>query len=513
MAINIQSLFSDIIETPAQKQRRLLEEGLIQASTIQPSSGLLRTGLAMDIMRDMPRQREQFATQARGMLGIEDMSPSAVTQRIIANTDPSNAESLVRGAKALSDAGLGVQAAQFRGIAAEVTRQKRQDARAQREDVRRQQEFALGSTAALQEIQAREETMRQARESEEEQDTLRQSMVDMVKGSKYFNDQEKTDYERIILAGGYDGRMSELENLTSGRPLTYGSSAIQKTADGWRSLGADESDPNQLGKIQGLINSAALQYGSQTPEFGVVRDNIINGNISDAGDFKDYAALPEEAGTPNIPNLVEKEVQRYQQASTSAGAANTRIEDAIQIIYDNNLLQSGSAGLASDFFEITKSIAGKRDEESFLRTAYTREKNTEIINSLPPGVASDRDIAIFSEGFPPGNAQITEILAFLQAAQRINSLVQDESLLVEQHIIQQRESGEFQDVTMLGFEQKRRAYGQARKELRRTEEVLDMQVQSLEKTRDQAYAEMTAELEGFRTAFGFVPTIYRNQMR
>ena len=145
MAINIQSLFSDIIETPAQRQRRLLEEGLVQASTIPQSSGLVRTGLARDIMRDMPRQREQFATQARGMLGIEDMSPSAVAQRIIADTDPSNAESLVRGAKALSDAGLGVQAAQMRGMAADVTRQKQADLMAQ-------QKFATGQERDIQAI-------------------------------------------------------------------------------------------------------------------------------------------------------------------------------------------------------------------------------------------------------------------------------------------------------------------------------------------------------------------------
>jgi len=154
MAINIQSLFSDIIETPAQKQRRLLEEGLIQASAIPQSSGLVRTGLATDIMRDMPRQREQFATQARGMLGIEDMSPSAVAERIVKNIDPSNVESVVRGAKALSDAGLGVQAAKLRGMAADLSRQQQQDLMAQ-------QEFAMGQARdiqAISESQQREQT-------------------------------------------------------------------------------------------------------------------------------------------------------------------------------------------------------------------------------------------------------------------------------------------------------------------------------------------------------------------
>ena len=338
-------------------------------------------------------------------------------------------------------------------------------------------------------------------------------MVEMVKGSKYFNEEEKTDYERIILAGGYDGRLNELENLTSGRPLTYGSSAIQKTPEGWRSLGDEERDPAQVSKIEGLINSAALQYGSQSPEYNVVRENIINGNISEADDFKDYAPLPESVKPLNIPSVVEQEIQEYQQASRSAGSANTRIQDAIQIIYDNNLLQTGSAGAASTLFEITKNIAGKRDEESFLRTAYARERNTEIVNSLPPGVASDRDVAIFSEGFPPQNASTAEILEFLLTAQRFNSYVQDESLLIEAHINEQREAGEFQDATLTGFQAKRIAYGEARKALRRTETVLSAQVRANEITEEDAYRLMSEEVEGFRVNFGFVPTIYRNQIR
>jgi len=94
MAINIQSLFSDIIETPAQKQRRLLEEGLIQASTIQPSSGLLRTGLARDIMRDMPRQREQFRRGVGGMLGLDVRTESEKLQDILRQSDTSDPQGM-----------------------------------------------------------------------------------------------------------------------------------------------------------------------------------------------------------------------------------------------------------------------------------------------------------------------------------------------------------------------------------------------------------------------------------
>lgn len=113
MAINIQSLFSDIIETPAQKQRRLLEEGLVQASTIQPSSGLVRTGLARDIMRDMPRQREQFRRGVGGMLGLDVRTESEKVQDALKGLDIENIDSARSTAKTLQDMGLGLQAAQL----------------------------------------------------------------------------------------------------------------------------------------------------------------------------------------------------------------------------------------------------------------------------------------------------------------------------------------------------------------------------------------------------------------
>lgn len=103
MTINIQSLFSDIIETPAQKQRRLLEEGLVQASAIQPSSGLVRTGLATDIMRDMPRQREQFRRGVGGMLGLDVRTESEKLQDILRQADTSTPGGMIELSRAIEN--------------------------------------------------------------------------------------------------------------------------------------------------------------------------------------------------------------------------------------------------------------------------------------------------------------------------------------------------------------------------------------------------------------------------
>jgi len=158
MAINIQSLFSDIIETPAQKQRRLLEEGLVQASAIPQSSGLVRTGLATDIMRDMPRQREQFRRNVGGMLGLDVRSESEKVQDALKGVDPNDPQSLLQAAQAVGNLGLGAQSAQMRAMAADVTRQ-------QQADLMAQQEFAMGQARDIQAISESQERQRAAIEN------------------------------------------------------------------------------------------------------------------------------------------------------------------------------------------------------------------------------------------------------------------------------------------------------------------------------------------------------------
>jgi hypothetical protein len=174
MAIDIQSLFRDIIETPAQKQRRLLEEGLIQASTIQPSSGLVRTGLARDIMRDMPRQREQFRRGVGGMLGLDVRTESEKVQDALKGVDPSDPQSLLQAAQAVGNLGLGTQAAQMRQMAADVTRQRQADLMAQQDFAMRQAQAAENIATSIQnrELALTEEQRRKNREVRDQASAL-----------------------------------------------------------------------------------------------------------------------------------------------------------------------------------------------------------------------------------------------------------------------------------------------------------------------------------------------------
>lgn len=510
MAINIQSLFSDIIETPAQRQERMLTEGILRGRELTGGlTGLARTQapLVSALSMQMPQRQEALRRGVGGMLGLDVRTESEKVQEALQGVDPNNPQSLLQAAQAVGNLGLGTQSAQMRAMAADVARQKQADLMAQ-------QQAATQMAADLARTEQSAEATRQTRletqiteESVEDRENLRNAMMRQVDASEHLSPREKVDLNLQIQSGGYDNKMSELDNIVSNKPLIFGGRAIVKTDDGWKDVDLGD-EPSVQSRKDSLIVSASLQYEPNSNELLVIQDNINNGNITKASEFKNYAPLPAGQESLNIPTAVENRVQEYHQASDSAILSNERINFAINIIDQNNLLAEGSAGLYSSFSEALKSASGNRNDESFLRTAFEREKNQEIINNLPPGVASDRDILIFSKGFPPVGASVSEILTFLETTKKINSYVQDDALLMDSFILEQQESGKFKDATTIGFSQKKKTYGIARQELRRVENDLSVKLENGDLSQEEARSLMDDELSGFQAGFGFIPTMY-----
>lgn len=506
MAINIQSLFQDIIETPAQRQQRMLQEGILKGRELTAGlTGLARTQapLVSALMMNMPQQQEALRRGVGGMLGLDVRSESEKVQDALKNVDPNNPQSLLQAAQMIQGLGLGSQAAQMRQMAADVTRQKEADLLAKQQAAT---EMARNAEATAASVQTRETQQRQQQETID----LRRAMMRQVDASEHLSPREKVDYNLQIQSGGYDNRIGELDNITSNKPLIFGGRAIVRTNEGWKDIDLGDM-PSTQNKRDSLILSARLQYQANSNDLSVVIDNINNGNITKASEFKSYAPLPEDQEPLNIPAAVETRIQEYQQASDASILSDERIDFAINIIDQNNLLKEGSAGIYSSFSEALKSASGARNDESFLRTAFEREKNQEVINSLPKGVASDRDVAIFSKGFPPTDASVAEILQFLETAKRMNSYIQDDALLMDSFILEQQQSGNFKDATTVGFSQRKRAYGIARAELRRVENELNARVRNQELSEQEARSLMDDELSGFKAGFGFVPTMYSFQ--
>ena len=138
------------------------------------------------------------------------------------------------------------------------------------------------------------------------------------------------------------------------------------------------------------------------------------------------AELRQTAGA--LTPASEKLLNDATIASQTANSNATNLLDLADRFQKADL---GSGFAVSLGDRITK-LTGNQGEAQALRKEYTRLRNTNVISSLPPGAASDRDISTMMAGFPEENADPTHVAAFMRGmakAQRYSAI--DEGVRAE----------------------------------------------------------------------------------
>lgn len=99
----------------------------------------------------------------------------------------------------------------------------------------------------------------------------------------------------------------------------------------------------------------------------------------------------------------------YNELSDRIGAASNRMYSAIDIgrKYAESKAVQGQAANAS---ELLKDVFGTQDGISALRTRLSALRNDYVLDKLPPGVASDKDVALAMEGFIDPNTTDKELV-------------------------------------------------------------------------------------------------------
>jgi hypothetical protein len=131
---------------------------------------------------------------------------------------------------------------------------------------------------------------------------------------------------------------------------------------------------------------------------------------------KNVAELQQKAGElpPAVFKVVDEAYGKAQVATVSADQAEQLAKD-----YETTNPDDGWNAAMSEKW---KSFNGSQDEVTALRTRYEQIKNGNIIQNLPPGVASDRDIEMFSKGFPSANADAKQVAGFLRGMAKASRL-------------------------------------------------------------------------------------------
>jgi hypothetical protein len=122
MAIEITSLFRDILESPEQKQQRQMAEGFARSQNAVSQLTGLATAAAplVGTMAELQgRRTEALQRGVGGLLGRDVRSTSEKVSDALKGFDPMNPQSVSQTTQMLQQLGLGPQAAQLSGMALE----------------------------------------------------------------------------------------------------------------------------------------------------------------------------------------------------------------------------------------------------------------------------------------------------------------------------------------------------------------------------------------------------------
>lgn len=119
-----------------------------------------------------------------------------------------------------------------------------------------------------------------------------------------------------------------------------------------------------------------------------------------------------DAGARNAVNTAVGE-------STAAAA----LADRMNNLADRMKGRDMGWGWASAAREGWKGMFGGQDPVSALRSEYNQLVNAQAVKNLPPGPASDKDIALAKQGFPPDSASGEYLQSFLRGMAKMQSAV------------------------------------------------------------------------------------------
>lgn len=120
------------------------------------------------------------------------------------------------------------------------------------------------------------------------------------------------------------------------------------------------------------------------------------------------AGKPLEAGAAKLINdSVGASVAAESQAKQALDLAN-RLET-----------EGGGFGAFSTFNQWLTNATGAQNYARDLRNEYARLRSGQVSAMLPPGAASDRDVAMALEGFPPTTADAKTIASFLRGMAKL----------------------------------------------------------------------------------------------
>jgi len=140
-----------------------------------------------------------------------------------------------------------------------------------------------------------------------------------------------------------------------------------------------------------------------------------NAQLAAASRIEAARMRQEGSGFPDLSVNMEKALDTAIVNATSAENEAAKME----ALAERYMATDMPGGRAAQFSEWFKQQTGTEDDISALRAQYLSIKNSRIIESLPTGPATDRDVEIFSRGFPTDFANKEYIASWMRGMAKV----------------------------------------------------------------------------------------------
>lgn len=195
----------------------------------------------------------------------------------------------------------------------------------------------------------------------------------------------------------------------------YGASpGADKASQAIKTVGEEERSqdkaPLEKKKLVAEIANFRSQIENRAGQLGLDRDKLE----ADILAKREEMAAKSKLLTDDARTLVNKTILNSSAATISA----ERSADLARRLRKFG----GGQGALSKGSELFKKTFGSENQLSQIRMEYERLKNQKIIEGLPDGQTTDRDIMIFSRGFPESTSDVEFIAEFLEVMAKVSRL-------------------------------------------------------------------------------------------
>jgi hypothetical protein len=173
---------------------------------------------------------------------------------------------------------------------------------------------------------------------------------------------------------------------------------------------ADEAARLGLQLTKANIANAQSQVGDRAARLNLDERRLALDTARTLGDIQARAGA--------IPEFAQKDVNGAAVAAGTATQQASRL-NALADQLSNVNAWSGALGSAGEFW---KKTMGTQNAPTLMRQEYVRMRNSLVSKSLPPGAASDKDIALQMEGFLPPNASPQATASFLRGMAKVHAI-------------------------------------------------------------------------------------------